>query len=223
MKQTTNIIISVLAVVSLSSCWWKAGKDNPGIEYAPDMYYSKGYEPMTQYSDSNKYRYNPYFMTMREPVKGTIAEGQLDYQYPFDNTEEGYEAAGANWKLKMDLSEADQKEGERLFGIYCAVCHGTEGLNDGPVPAKQVTLKPTHIYQDDYMKALPIGKIYHVLTYGRNNRMGSYAYALSPKERWSVASYVKRLTMMDSLGNVPAIKAMTSEASAITVQDTTKN
>jgi len=53
--------------------------------------------------------------------------------------------------------------------------------------------------------------------------MGSYAYALSPKERWSVASYVKRLTMMDSLGNVPAIKAMTSEASAITVQDTTKN
>jgi len=54
-------------------------------------------------------------MTMREPVKGTIAEGQLDYQYPFDNTEEGYEAAGANWKLKMDLSEADQKEGERII------------------------------------------------------------------------------------------------------------
>ncbi len=190
MKQTTNIIISVLAVVSLSSCWWKAGKDNPGIEYAPDMYYSKGYEPMTQYSDSNKYRYNPYFMTMREPVKGSVAIGQLDYQYPFDNTAEGYEASASLQMPGLTLNE--QIEGERLYGIYCAVCHGEKGGNDGTVSSKQATLKPSWAnYQDKYVKELPVGKIYHTITYGKNN-MGSYASAYSALDPINI----KRVTVL---------------------------
>ena len=110
--------------------------------------------------------------------------------------------------MKISLSEKDQLEGERLFGIYCSVCHGMMGGNDGPVSTKQAALKPSWPnYQDKYIKELPIGKIYHTLTYGKNN-MGSYAYALTPKERWSVATYVKRLSMMDSLGNLPVIKAI---------------
>lgn len=225
MKKPINIILSVIAIISLSSCGWKAGVNNPGIEYAPDMYYSKGYEPMTQYSDTNKYRFNPYFMSMREPVKGTVAIGQLDYQYAFDNTPEGYEAAGAGLSMNISLSEKDQLEGARLFGIYCSVCHGTMGGNDGSVSSKQSALKPSWAnYQDKYIKELPIGKIYHVITYGKNN-MGSYAYALTPKERWSVATYVKRLSMMDSLGNLPAIKAIgASDAPvAVAMPDTSKN
>ncbi|HEY1046350.1 MAG TPA: cytochrome c [Bacteroidia bacterium] len=198
-------IISALTIVSLSSCWWKAGGNDTGIEYAPDMYYSKGYEPMSQFSDSTKYRYNPYFMTMRVPVKGSVAIGQLDYQYPFDNTTEGYEAAGLYWNMNIDLNEKDQIEGERLFGIYCSPCHGEKGAGDGPVAQKQAVLKPSWgKYWDNSVKNLPVGKIYHVITYGKNN-MGSYAYALTPKERWSVIAYVKRLSMTDSLGNIPPI------------------
>lgn len=200
-------IISALTLTSLSSCMWKAGGDNTGIEYAPDMYYSKGYEPMSQFSDTSKYRFNPYFMTMREPVKGSIAIGQLDYQYPFENTPEGY-AAAAGLSMNISLDEKDQIEGVRLFGIYCSPCHGEKGGNDGAVSKKQPVLKPAWPnYQDKTIKELPIGKIYHVITYGKNN-MGSYAYALTPKERWSVASYVKRLSMMDSLGNIPAIQVI---------------
>jgi mono/diheme cytochrome c family protein len=225
MKKANNILISALAIATMSSCWWKAGKNNTGIEYAPDMYYSKGYEPMTQFSDSNKYRFNPYFMTMREPVKGSVAIGQLDYQYAYDNTPDGYEAAGAGLFMNIGLSKEDQIEGERLFGIYCAVCHGTNGGNDGPVSSKQAALKPSWpSYQDAYIKNLPIGKIYHVITYGKNN-MGSYAYALTPKERWSVATYVKRLSMMDSLGNIPPISAIAASdavAVPVTVPDSIK-
>lgn len=208
MKKPNKLIISALAVVTLSSCWMKAGKNDTGVEYAPDMYYSKGYEPMTQFSDSSKYRFNPYYMSMREPVKGSVAIGQLDYQYAYDNTPDGYEAAGAGLSMTIGLNEKDQIEGERLFGIYCTPCHGTMGGNDGPVATKQAVLKPSWAnYQDKYIKDLPIGKIYHVITYGKNN-MGSYAYALTPKERWSVATYVKRLSMMDSLGAVPPIQAL---------------
>jgi mono/diheme cytochrome c family protein len=212
-------IISALTIVSMTSCWWKAGVNNPGIEYAPDMYYSKGYEPMSQFSDSNMYRFNPYNMSMRTPVKGTVAIGQLDYQYAFDNTPDGYEAAGMYNHMNIDLSEKDQLEGVRLFGIYCSPCHGENGGNDGPVSKKQAVLKPSWPnYWDKYVKELPIGKIYHVLTYGKNN-MGSYAYALTPKERWSVATYVKRLSMTDSLGNVPAIAPVYGNHSQIIVPE----
>jgi mono/diheme cytochrome c family protein len=203
MNKLTYIILS-FSMVALSSCWLKSSGDNTGIEYAPDMYYSKGYEPMTQFSDSSKYRYNPYYMTMREPVKGTVANGQLDYQYPFDNTAEGY-AASASLTIPTDLTEKELARGEVQYQIYCSVCHGEKGGNDGKVSTKQSVLKPAWAnYQDPYIKNLPIGNIYHVLTYGKNN-MGSYAYALTPRERWAVANYVKRLSAMDENGNIPAV------------------
>jgi mono/diheme cytochrome c family protein len=203
MKQNILIIISAVLAASFSSCGWKSGGNNTGIEYAPDMYYSKGYEPMTQFADSSKYRYNPYGMTMREPVKGSVAIGQLDYQYAYDNTPEGYEAAGLGLQMPTDLTLKEQIEGERLYGIYCMVCHGEKGGNDGTVPTKQASLKPVWAnYQDKYIKDLPAGKIYHTITYGKNN-MGSYASAVTPRDRWAIISYVKRLSMMDSLGNVP--------------------
>lgn len=199
-----KFILGAAIITSLTSCLFKAEGNYGGIEYAPDMYYSKGYEPMTQFSDSSMYRYNPYFMTMREPVKGTIAQGQLDYQYMLDNTAEGY-AASANIAMPYGLTEKEQINGERLFIIYCAVCHGSNGGNDGPVSTKQSVLKPAWAnMQTDEFKAKTPGNIYHVITYGKNN-MGSYAYALTPKERWSVISYVERLKQMDALGNIPAM------------------
>ena len=83
--RTLNIItFSVLSIAVFSSCIKSRG-NNPGLEYAPDMYDSKGYEPYNQI-DSNLI--NPYGMNMREPVKGTIAQGQLDYFYPYANTNE---------------------------------------------------------------------------------------------------------------------------------------
>lgn len=207
----------------LSSCWLEAGGNYPGIEYAPDMYYSKGYEPFTQYSDSTKYRFNPYNMAMRTPPSGTVAIGQLDYKYNFENTPEGYEAAGAALTLPTDLTEKEQIEGARLFHIYCAVCHGNEGGNDGTVSSKQSTLKPSWAnMQDPYFKTLPVGKIYHVVTYGKNN-MGSYAYALTPRERWSVISYAKRLSMTDSTGKIPPPFATVASATkSVGMSDTVK-
>jgi mono/diheme cytochrome c family protein len=159
---------------------------------------------------------------MREPVKGSVAIGQLDYQYPFDNTAEGYEASASLQMPGLTLNE--QIEGERLFGIYCAVCHGEKGGNDGTVASKQASMKPSWAnYQDKYVKELPVGKIYHTITYGKNN-MGSYASAVTPKDRWAIIAYVKRLSMMDSLGNMPkAVYIESAPVAAAVVPDTAKN
>lgn len=162
--------------------------NNPGWEYAPDMYYSKGYEPYNQ-GDNNKI--NPYGMNMREPVAGTVAWGKEDYYYPYENNGPGYDSAKS---LTYPANfEDNEGRGKYLYGIYCTPCHGIKGGNDGTVFQPGRLGKPTwKNYQDEYIRNLPVGQMYHTLTYGKNN-MGSHAYALSPMDRWKVIHYVKEL------------------------------
>lgn len=182
---------SIAASALMSGCVSRG--NNPGMEYAPDMYYSKGYEAYNQ-GDSNLV--NPYGMNMREPVAGTVAVGKLDYKYNLENTGDGYEASAA-LSAPAEATLEDGR-GQYMYNIYCTPCHGSTGNNDGEVFKKVSTLKPTWKgYNDEYIKTLPEGKIYHTLTYGKNN-MGSHASVLSPKDRWKVIKYVKYLSSQGS-------------------------
>ncbi|MBS3913165.1 MAG: cytochrome c [Bacteroidetes bacterium] len=182
-----GLLTGCAVVMAFASCTSRG--NSPGWEYAPDMYYSKGYEAYSQ-GDSNKI--NPYGMTMREPVEGTIAIGKEDYFYPFPNTAEGYEAAKA---LNYPESFEDKDgRGKYLYGIYCSPCHGETGGNDGTVFGPNRLGKPAwKNYQDAYIQNLSVGQIYHTITYGKNN-MGSHASVLSPMDRWRVIHYVKELS-----------------------------
>ncbi len=178
MSKKFQILFGTIAAATLVTSCVSRG-NNTGWEYAPDMYYSKGYEPYNQ-GDSNKV--NPYGMSMREPVAGTIAYGKSDYQYALPNTGEGYEASATQIVAPADLTDADGR-GKYLYDIYCSPCHGASGNNDGEVFKKVSTLKPAWKgYSDEYIKTLPEGKIYHTLTYGKNN-MGSHASVLKPVDR----------------------------------------
>lgn len=182
---------SIAASALMSGCVSRG--NNPGMEYAPDMYYSKGYEAYNQ-GDSNLV--NPYGMNMREPVAGTVAVGKLDYKYNLENTGDGYEASAA-LSAPAEATLEDGR-GQYMYNIYCTPCHGSTGNNDGEVFKKVTTLKPAWKgYSDVYIKTLPEGKIYHTLTYGKNN-MGSHASVLSPKDRWKVIKYVKYLSSQGS-------------------------
>ncbi len=196
MSKKFQILFGTIAAATLVTSCVSRG-NNTGWEYAPDMYYSKGYEPYNQ-GDSNKV--NPYGMSMREPVAGTIAYGKSDYQYALPNTGEGYEASATQIVAPADLTDADGR-GKYLYDIYCSPCHGATGNNDGEVFKKVSTLKPAWKgYSDEYIKTLPEGKIYHTLTYGKNN-MGSHASVLKPVDRWRVIKYVKQLSSVASASN----------------------
>jgi hypothetical protein len=68
-------------------------------------------------------------------------------------------------------------------------------------------------YTDDYIKNLPEGQIYHVLTYGKNN-MGSHASVLKPVDRWRVVKYVKLLSQGGN-SNAVASNASTMDSAAV--------
>ena len=167
-----------------------AGGNNPGIEYAPDMYDSKGYEPYNQL-DSNVF--NKLGSNLRKPADGSVAYGKQDYSYHLTNNGEGYEKS-ATEVLRPSTLIDENCEGKRLYGIYCTPCHGKEGNNDGNVFKKASYLKPAWKgYSDEYITNLPDGKIYHTLVYGKNN-MGSHSSVLTPEERWFVIDYVRQLS-----------------------------
>ena len=153
-------------------------------------------------------------MTMRLPVTGTIARGQLDFIYTYPDSPDGYEASAANIN-PITKTEFNLAEGERLYNIYCWSCHGKGGKNDGPVIVEGLFAKPPfENYQTDYIKTLSEGKIFHAITYGKN-MMGSHAHMLNPTERWQVINYVKKL----SLGASTSIQ---SDSSAVVATDSSK-
>ena len=183
-----SLVLSI-ASVGFTSC--TSSGDNPGIEYAPNMYRSQAYEPFTQ---DHLSEYNPNGMTMRLPVRGTIARGQGSYLYPHPNTGDGYEAS-ASYTSWIPSTEKNVREGERLYNIYCQQCHGKSGGNDGAIfKSKKMPGPSWPNYQSEYIQSIPKGKIYHTITYGKG-LMGSHAAMLSPEERWKVISYVKELSV----------------------------
>lgn len=213
MKKTIlkYILPSLGLALMLQSCG-TAGGDNPGVEYAPDMYVSKGYEPMSQLADkvymivgvSGKERMlTPDGKAMREPVQGTIPRdlkfeaghsyinNYLAMQYPFTNSLAGKDSAQKMLSNPVPLTETTLAYGKKLFNRTCAPCHGIDGLGKGPVSAK---FPPNNIpsYKSGRIQALPDGGMYHTITYGLN-LMGSYASVLTPEERWQVIHYINYL------------------------------
>lgn len=192
MLNLKNIFYACIAATALYSCTSQG--ENPGIEYAPDMYISKAYEPFSQ---DRHMDLNPNGMTMRLPVTGTIARGQLDYIFNFPNTPEGYESS-ASAVNPVAKTEENLAEGERLYNIYCSLCHGKTGLNDGSViTVGNFARPPFPNYQDAYIQNLPEGKIFFAITNGKN-MMGAHGHMLTPNQRWQVVNYVKKLSLGDN-------------------------
>lgn len=179
MKSFVKITSLLVLIVVLASCNNKRSRQ---IEYMgdTDMYNPVAYET---------YGNDPVFkndMEAQLPVEGTIARGQVPYDY--SNTEEGYQLAKDSLFSPLKQTSANLASGKYLFGIYCAICHGVKGDGQGVLVKNEKFLGVPN-YKD---RDITEGSIYHVIMYGRN-LMGSHASQLNTKERWQVAQYVELL------------------------------
>jgi len=166
MKNILKITIALAFLFSLSSCW--GDKSKPNYQYMPDMYKSVGYETYTE---------NPNFsngMTTQLPVEGTIARGDVPYEY--ENTNEGYDAAKLDLKNPLELAEANLDNGKKMYNIYCISCHGKAGAGDGVLVQREKILGIPN-YKD---RDITEGSIYHVIMHGRNTK-GSHSSQLTTK------------------------------------------
>ena len=182
------VAISAFALL-FTSC---KDEQSPGIEYMPDMYRSPSIEAYVDYENIEE-------QSAKLPVAGTIVHTGSPINsipYPFKNTAEGYEEAGAKLKNPIPYSEAVAEEGKVLYTKFCVHCHGETGEGDGSV-VKLLTekrdnyaLKPPSYSKN--LADLPEGKIFHSITYGKNN-MGQHASQLTKEERWKIVYHVQKL------------------------------
>lgn len=195
---TKTILLSSLVLVCgimlISSC--KRDALSPGYEYMPDMYRGpalEAYGTSPIYSDS---------LASRLPVKGTIPRFNpetLPYHenYPYANTNEGYELAGLNLKNPLANSEAILEKGKTVYNNFCVHCHGEKGDGNG-ILVQRDKYAGVPSYYSAALAELPEGKMYHTIFYGKN-MMGSHASQINYNERWEVIRWVQKLRA-DGLG-----------------------
>lgn len=171
------ILLFVLSSLLLVSCF---NPSKPNYQYFPNMYESVGYET---YAESNAFRNG---IEAQLPADGSVARGWAPYDYP--NTNEGYEDAKANLVSPLEQTDVHRAEGKELYGVYCAVCHGSKGDGQGILMTREKFLGiPSYADRD-----ITDGSIYHVLMYGKN-AMGSHAGQVNATERWQIAQHVMYL------------------------------
>lgn len=156
-------------------------KSNRSVQYFPNMYESVGYET---YQEGEIF---PGNVEAQKPVDGTVSRGWMPYDY--EDSNEGYASAKAELTNPLPYTEENLTNGEALYNIYCAICHGTKGNGKGHlVNTEKILGVPSYDARE-----ITQGSIYHVMYYGINY-MGSYASQTSIEERWQIAHHVDALT-----------------------------
>ncbi len=201
-KKLYNSLTVVLVALILVGC--TASGDNQGLEYAPQMYHSTPYEPLSQIKDTeagraitsseleehaefyNSNPYNDFGMTMREPVANTVKRGDYlpNHIDPLD-----YETAEATLVNPLDSSSVVIGEGKILYERFCDHCHGASGSGDGSVGQ---VFKGVTSYTSASVVDKKEGHIFHVITHGKG-RMGAHASQISVEDRWKIVRYVQTL------------------------------
>lgn len=203
MRITKNILIGSVIVLLMWAC--KAGGDNPGLEYAPNMYHSVAHEPLSQIVDENIGKWvnaldedrgeyynsnplNPHRMTMREPAPNTVKRNPNGW-LPYRIHKDSLELAVATLKSPYEPSADILARGKVLYEYYCQHCHGAKGEGDGKVADAYPGV--ANLKGDAY-KDINEGHIFHVITQGKG-LMGAHGSQIQPEDRWKIAHYVKNL------------------------------
>jgi len=193
-------IFTVGVLFVLGSC----GRDanDPGLEYAPQMYHAIAFDPFSQVIDTSSEYYNTINVNkngqnMRLPAEGTVArkhfagmrKGELakdilQYNIPADSLD----YAARVLSNPIALSPKVVEEGKVLYGRYCQSCHGEGGLGDGKV-ADQYKGVANLVAK---AKVVTDGHIFHVITHGKG-RMWPHGSQVNPDERWKIVHFVKSL------------------------------
>ncbi len=176
---TNNIkkqIIKISVIALILAC--KRNELSPGLEYMPDMYRHPSVQSYEVVSDT---------VGMRPLPPGVITKTSI--YMPYSNTPEDYEKA-AEMKNPLPLNDSILQIGEFYFSKFCTPCHGQKGESDGNVVTIGGFPPPPNKFSSQYMKELPEGKMFFVITYGKN-LMPPYSYQIPPEKRWAIIHYIK--------------------------------
>ncbi len=180
MNSFSKIIIVFGLMWMVVSC---KSDNSPNYQYMPNMQYPVGYETYGAAAIL------PNGQEAMVPPSNTIPRGWLPYEN--ENTPEGKELARSMASPLDSLQmEANLENGQQLYAIYCAICHGNNGAGQGNLVKREKILGvPSYA---DAARNITVGTSFHTIQYGLNS-MGSYTAQMNTEEIWQVSEYVMKL------------------------------
>jgi mono/diheme cytochrome c family protein len=139
-------------------------------------------------------------LSARPVVAGTVPRGELrDDSLMYTGKTNGVDAT----VFPFRIDEAAMARGRERFDIFCSPCHGRTGLGDGMVVQRGYRRPPS--FDDARLRDAPIGHVFDVITNGFG-AMPDYASQIRPRDRWTIAAYVRALQLSAhaAVGDVPA-------------------
>jgi mono/diheme cytochrome c family protein len=169
--------------VSLVGCVRGCPSSRPPIHLNPNM----DQQPRYEAQDESDFFYDG--STMRQPVPGTVARGQLrDDEDPFySGMDAEYEFLASS---PVPVTEEILARGADRYTIYCQPCHDKRGNGKGILTERGGVPVPS--FHEDRLKEIADGEIFDVITNGKG-LMPAYAYPVGPAERWAIVAHVRRL------------------------------
>ncbi len=178
------LILCCLAVLAVSGCWRGATSPRPPWHPNPNMDNQPKYRPQA----ASAFFYDG--ATMRQPVEGAVARGELHEDTAFYT---GLDESGelvATIPPSIEVDEAFLERGRERYGIYCAPCHHQRGNGRGVLwDRAQIQSADLH---EERLRTAPDGQIFGVITNGLG-LMSGYKYPIPPRDRWAIVAYVRRL------------------------------
>ena len=187
-RKMFRFVLIIAAVALLQACQGRPSAEPP-IHPNPNMDIQPKFKPQSKtnfYSDQS---------TMRTPVAGTVARGELraDVEYYTGKDEKGNLVK----KSPVPLTMALLKRGQERYNIYCVPCHGGTGAGNGIVVKRGYLPPPS--YHTDLLRGQPDGHFFDVMTNGIRN-MASYKSQVPVADRWAIVAYIRALQKSQSAG-----------------------
>ncbi len=182
------------------------------VEFLPEMVDSVPYDsfaPNPVFADGK---------TLQAPPEGTIPRGRMplhltpgeegaaragrELRNPFvapsaleppavlDPGDPDAAAVRPAFERTRDRATRNLVRGERVYAIYCTLCHGPEGGGDGSVAKRGFPAPPSLLTEK--ARSMRDGRMFHLITHGGEN-MPSYAAQVDREDRWKAVLYVREL------------------------------
>lgn len=213
-----NILYAGIGAALLISC--TARENDPGVEYAPQMYHSVPYEPLTQFTDEqipegflesfyyedktnsiDHYGDPKKVINAMVPVEGTMKRQRYASVHAGAKPQKGqklltYNIAPDDYEtagkmLKNPLPVNDDIVSQGKH-LYTGFCAPCHGAEGNGMGKVGKVYKGVANFQAGAYANLPEGHIYHVITHGKG-RMWPHKTQINPEERWKIVRYVQKL------------------------------
>jgi hypothetical protein len=154
----------------------------PPIHVNPSMDHQPKYRPQAE----SAFFYDG--ATMRPPVPGTVARGELREDQALY---EGKDPAGKPLAASPVAATPELlARGADRYHVYCEPCHDPRGDGKGILFVRGNI--PTASFHADTFKAATDGHIFDVITNGYG-LMPAYKWPLAPADRWAIVAHVREL------------------------------